>query len=319
MRRHAPLALALALVAGAGLVRPPTCGAVVCVPNLLVSSIYDATAVRVVRLGPLSERQEGSQDDGPGRFMGCTRLESFEVGGEPAGWLLEMFGKRKRFACDAVASAGDFGGGARGVLGIEFDTPSGRARAILRLPEGSAEVGFAGGVRFPVTLTESALQNWRAFMEGFARERHSSAAEFLATMFAEQPAPPPSPADSSPAGTYIVADSSQHAGGAAVPAGDCAPPPFGVRTAVASLPIPTTRVAPAYPDIARESGVDGTVLLYALVGCDGRVPDTRVKKSIPMLDAAAKAAVIQWKFTPATRLGQPVACWIEVPVKFSLH
>jgi TonB family protein len=56
------------------------------------------------------------------------------------------------------------------------------------------------------------------------------------------------------------------------------------------LPEAITKVAPTYPDIAREAGVDGTVMVQALVGKDGRVKDTRVVKSIPMLDAAAAAA-----------------------------
>jgi len=49
------------------------------------------------------------------------------------------------------------------------------------------------------------------------------------------------------------------------------------------------------------------------------VVDTKVVKSIPMLDAAAVACVRQWIFKPALSKGQPVSVWVAVPVKFSLH
>lgn len=96
-------------------------------------------------------------------------------------------------------------------------------------------------------------------------------------------------------------------------------PKFGEYVYVEELPEAVTRVAPSYPDIAREAGVDGTVLVQALVGKDGKVKDVRVQKSIPMLDASAIAAVKQWVFKPALSNNKPVAVWVAVPVKFSLH
>jgi len=96
-------------------------------------------------------------------------------------------------------------------------------------------------------------------------------------------------------------------------------PAFGDYVYVEELPEPITRVNPVYPDLAREAGVDGTVNVQALVGKDGRVKDVRVVKSIPMLDDAAKSAVRQWVFKPALSNNKPVAVWVGVPVKFSLH
>ncbi len=84
-------------------------------------------------------------------------------------------------------------------------------------------------------------------------------------------------------------------------------------------PGPIVRVAPQYPAAARNAHVEGTVVVQALVGTDGTVLDVRVMKSIAMLDDAAKAAVRQWKFTPGLWEGKPVAIWIGVPVKFTLH
>lgn len=96
-------------------------------------------------------------------------------------------------------------------------------------------------------------------------------------------------------------------------------PAFGQYVFVEELPEAVTRVAPQYPDLAREAGVDGTVQVQALVGKDGRVRDVRVVKGIPMLNDAAVAAVKQWVFKPALSNNKPVAVWVAVPVKFSLH
>jgi len=96
-------------------------------------------------------------------------------------------------------------------------------------------------------------------------------------------------------------------------------PKFGEYVYVEELPEAITKVPPQYPDIAREAGVDGTVLVQALVGKDGKVKDTKVVKSTPMLDSAAETAVKQWVFKPALSNNKPVAVWVAVPVKFSLH
>jgi protein TonB len=96
-------------------------------------------------------------------------------------------------------------------------------------------------------------------------------------------------------------------------------PKFGEYVFVEELPEAITKVAPQYPDIAREAGVDGTVMIQALVGKDGKVHDARVVKSIPMLDKAAEAAVRQWVFKPALSNNKPVAVWVAVPVHFALN
>ena len=96
-------------------------------------------------------------------------------------------------------------------------------------------------------------------------------------------------------------------------------PQFGQYVYVEELPEAVSKALPIYPDLAREAGVDGTVNVQALVGKDGKVKDTKVVKSVPMLDAAAVTAVRQWVFKPALSNNQPVAVWVMVPVRFSLH
>ena len=96
-------------------------------------------------------------------------------------------------------------------------------------------------------------------------------------------------------------------------------PKLGEYVYVEELPEAITKVPPEYPDIARQANVDGTVLMQVLVGKDGKVKDTKVVKSVPMLDAAAIAAVKQWVFKPALSNNKPVAVWVAVPMKFTLN
>lgn len=89
---------------------------------------------------------------------------------------------------------------------------------------------------------------------------------------------------------------------------------------VEELPVAITRAAPEYPAVAREAGMEGTVIVRALVGVDGRVVDASVAQGdIPVLNDPAVASVRKWTFKPARASGAPVAVWVSVPVRFSLH
>ena len=88
---------------------------------------------------------------------------------------------------------------------------------------------------------------------------------------------------------------------------------------VEELPEAIVKVIPSYPGLAREAGVQGTVMVSAHVCACGEVEDTRILASIPMLDSAAAGAVRQWIFKPGLSAGEPVAVWVSVPFKFSLH
>lgn len=93
-------------------------------------------------------------------------------------------------------------------------------------------------------------------------------------------------------------------------------PKFGDYVYVEELPEAILRPAPVYPEEAKRAGIAGTVMIQVLVGKDGRVRDTRIVKSIPMLDQAAIDCARQWVFKPALAKGQPVAVWVAVPVRF---
>ena len=62
-----------------------------------------------------------------------------------------------------------------------------------------------------------------------------------------------------------------------------------------------TTVKPAYPDVARQMHITGTVRLEATVAPDGRVRDTRVVGGSPMLAQEASNAVKKWKYEEAPK------------------
>jgi TonB family protein len=62
-----------------------------------------------------------------------------------------------------------------------------------------------------------------------------------------------------------------------------------------------TSVKPAYPDVARQMHITGTVRLEATVAADGKVRDTRVIGGSPMLAQEASNAVKKWKYEEAAK------------------
>ncbi|HKU21068.1 MAG TPA: energy transducer TonB [Terriglobales bacterium] len=77
---------------------------------------------------------------------------------------------------------------------------------------------------------------------------------------------------------------------------------------------------PEYSEEARKAKYQGTVVLWVIVGPDGRPHDIRIQRSVGMgLDEKAIEAVRTWKFEPARKDGQPVAVQINVEVNFRLY
>lgn len=58
----------------------------------------------------------------------------------------------------------------------------------------------------------------------------------------------------------------------------------------------TKTVQPAYPTLARELKLTGTVKIELTIAPDGKVSKTRVLGGNPLLAVAAEEAVKQWKF-----------------------
>ena len=78
-------------------------------------------------------------------------------------------------------------------------------------------------------------------------------------------------------------------------------------------------VPPVYPDEALRSGVQGMVILEAIIDPTGKVSEARVMRSIPLLDQAAIDAVRQWEFTPTLLNGTPVPVVMTVTVNFTMQ
>jgi TonB family protein len=79
-------------------------------------------------------------------------------------------------------------------------------------------------------------------------------------------------------------------------------------------------VTAAYPAAARAAQLEGDVVLAATVGVNGRISEVVVERSVhPLLDAAAKEAVLQYEYSPGHRDGVPVPARIRTTVSFKLR
>lgn len=77
---------------------------------------------------------------------------------------------------------------------------------------------------------------------------------------------------------------------------------------------------PDYSEEARQARYQGTVVLWVVIGPDGRAREVRVQRALGMgLDEKAVEAVRKWRFQPAMKDGQPVAVQVNVEVNFRLY
>jgi protein TonB len=85
-------------------------------------------------------------------------------------------------------------------------------------------------------------------------------------------------------------------------------------------PQPINIPKPSYPDLARQAGVEGNVVVKALVDVDGTIIDAEILKSSgnTSLDQAALAAARDSRFSAAKQRDQFVRVWVSIPFKFSL-
>ncbi len=101
------------------------------------------------------------------------------------------------------------------------------------------------------------------------------------------------------------------------PSGAPAGPSEAVSLEPATL---SSKVDPVYPDIARRAGVEGTVVLSATIGVDGRVTDVQVVRGLGFgLSEAAVAAVRRWQYRPAQGPEGPIVSRKEVRIEFRLR
>jgi periplasmic protein TonB len=78
------------------------------------------------------------------------------------------------------------------------------------------------------------------------------------------------------------------------------------------------QVKPAYPPIAVQARIQGTVVLQTVIAKDGTVQDLRVVSGHPLLVQAALDAVRLWRYKPYLLNDQPVEVDTQINVNFTL-
>lgn len=173
------------------------------------------------------------------------------------------------------------------LLTLVFEGPSGRTNVEYDFANGLASFGTPAG-RPGIPRLAWAREQWGE-IKNLARQVFPNSGELRAVLLC--PAPPPMP----PPAAYVSPDRLDS-------------PVEAIR-----------KIMPVYPVLAREAGVDGTVLTAVLVGEAGRPLEARILRGNDMLNDAALTCVRQWEFKPPRAGGKPVAAWIEVPIRFSLR
>jgi TonB family protein len=75
---------------------------------------------------------------------------------------------------------------------------------------------------------------------------------------------------------------------------------------------------PAYPEAAKLNGVEGDVVMQALISKEGTVKRVHVVEGDSRLRSAAEEAVYKWRYRPYVLHGQPVEVATTVTVNFNL-
>jgi len=100
------------------------------------------------------------------------------------------------------------------------------------------------------------------------------------------------------------------------PAAPEVPLPIGGDVKTARL---ISQVAPVYPVMAKNQHVSGNVVIDALIDVNGRVTTMKIISGPSLLHQAAKDALRQWKYQPASLDGKPVAMHLTVTLQFRMQ
>ena len=75
----------------------------------------------------------------------------------------------------------------------------------------------------------------------------------------------------------------------------------------------TRKVGPHYPADARRQGIQGSVILKALIGLDGKILGLNVVGGPAELIPATVESVRRWEYKPTLLNGRP--CYVETQIK----
>ena len=73
---------------------------------------------------------------------------------------------------------------------------------------------------------------------------------------------------------------------------------------------------PAYPAAAKTHGIEGTVLLDAVIDREGAIKDLSARTGHPWLAESALETVRQWRYRPYLLNGKPVRMQTQITVLF---
>ena len=111
-----------------------------------------------------------------------------------------------------------------------------------------------------------------------------------------------------PAGTHVTV------GPPAAPASS-APIPVSSGVSAGNLIAP---IHPEYPQIAKITHIEGTVVIDAIISRSGSIESARVLSGPPMLQSAALAAVRQARYRPFLLNGQPTEVQTTITINFHM-
>jgi protein TonB len=85
-------------------------------------------------------------------------------------------------------------------------------------------------------------------------------------------------------------------------------------------PEPLQPIRPQYTEIARRAGLQGTVIVEAVIDEQGRATNVRLLRGLPMgLERAAVEAIQRCPFKPAMMGNRPVKVYFNLTVNFTIQ
>lgn len=93
---------------------------------------------------------------------------------------------------------------------------------------------------------------------------------------------------------------------------------FEVEKAPAAVNLQQIKSMMKYPEIARESGIEGRVIVKVLVGTDGSIIRIGSISGPEIFYEEVREKIMELKFTPAIMNSEPVKCWVSVPFYFRM-
>jgi TonB family protein len=79
-----------------------------------------------------------------------------------------------------------------------------------------------------------------------------------------------------------------------------------------------TKVAPVYPQAAKDQGFEGSVIMMAVIDEEGKVKSLDILSGPEVFREAALKAVNQWTYTPYMVNGQAVKMAAPIAINFTL-